>query len=108
MLLIVAWGPCEVDEGAVICPADINSDGFVGAADLVDLVLAWGACPGEQGSATSLEDELDAVGLDWEDWEEFLEHIEDENYRCWMHHYLTSPCGPFCPTGPDCPGSNPF
>ena len=51
-------GPCEEggggpqDEGgdgeseASACPADVDGDGAVGAADLTALLAAWGACAG--------------------------------------------------------------
>ncbi len=28
------------------CPADLNGDGAVAVGDLVELILAWGSCPG--------------------------------------------------------------
>jgi hypothetical protein len=37
-----------------------------------------------------------------------MQNIDDQNYRCWMYHYLTSPCGVLCPEPPDCPGSDPY
>ena len=88
---------------------DVDGSGTVDVGDLIAVVLNWGPCPGESGSVASLEDEVEGAGLDYpEDWDEFMDNIDDENYRCWMAHYLTSPCGPFCPEPPDCPGSNPF
>ncbi len=51
-------GPCEEggegppDQGgdgeseAPACPADVDGDGVVGAADLTSLLAAWGACAG--------------------------------------------------------------
>ena len=31
---------------ASACPADVNGDGVVSAADLAELLSAWGACAG--------------------------------------------------------------
>jgi hypothetical protein len=83
---------------------------MVDVGDLIVVILAWGVCPGASGSPPlSLASELEGALLDWpQDWDAFMQHIDDENYRCWMHHYLTSPCGALCPEPPDCPGSDPY
>ena len=61
-------GPCEEDDGtppdendngdseASECPADVDGDGAVGAADLTELLAAWVACAG-------CTTDLDADGL---------------------------------------------
>jgi hypothetical protein len=100
--VILAWGSSDPD-------ADVNGDDVVDVMDLVAVILAWGPCPGESGTVLSLAEELEGAALDWpEDWDAFMENIDDENYQCWMHHYLTSPCGVLCPDPPDCPDDDPY
>jgi hypothetical protein len=100
--LILAWGQSGGD-------ADVDGSGLVDVGDLIAVIIAWGPCPGESGSVLSLADELEGAALEWpEDWDAFMQNIDDQNYRCWMYHYLTSPCGVLCPEPPDCPGSDPY
>ena len=42
--MIAAWGDCD-DTGP--CPADINGSGDVNVIDLLEVIAAWGECPGD-------------------------------------------------------------
>ena len=41
----VPYRPYTDMPGTGPCPADLDDDGDVDAADLAELLLAWGACP---------------------------------------------------------------
>ena len=108
--LLNQWGDDPVG------PPDFNCDGEVDFSDLDELVTNWGNCPCHVGTEpTSLEDELDNVCLTMDDWDEFMDGMqngsaaEKENYLCWMLHYLEA-CSRCICTGPSpgCPHGDPF
>ena len=42
----MVWIEYRTQSGTCGCPSDVNEDGFVGFADLLDVVASWGACLG--------------------------------------------------------------
>jgi len=83
----------------------------VGSADLLILLANWNQCPGFGADPTpdGLADTLDDVGLDEDDWDDFLavsggtDEQQRSRYLCWMNVYLTQ-----CINCPPCSGSDPF
>ena len=93
---------------------DVNEDGSVNVLDLIAVLLAFGtACPcAIQPQGQSLEEELNEVGLTMDDWDDFMDIMqngtqeEKDNWHCWMLHYLQ--CHPTCSQAPNCPDRDPF
>ncbi len=101
--VINQWGICELE-----CTADIDRNCVVDVTDLVAVNTNWGPCPGSSSSAMasgSMLQTLVAAGLSPVDLVLFLTNIQNENYRCWMAHYLTS-CNPCL--GHSCSGPDPY
>jgi hypothetical protein len=81
---------------------------------LLILLDAWGECPCWFQPVQSLEDALAEAGLTMQDWEDYLDVLENgsasekETWTCWFEHHMTGGCHPFCTHDP-CPGtSDPF
>ncbi len=94
---------------------DYNCDGIVGTGDLIILLGAWGNCPGTAGAEPpSLQEAFEDACLDWpEDWnatKDALGTSEQDNYLCWLDHYLNHCSNCFCPHAgsTDCSGDDPF
>ncbi len=110
--LIVDVGAFEV-AGVASCPADLDADGEVGAADLAILLAAWGSCSSctadfdddgdvdaadlatlladwgcntstVSGVCQTLEDALDDVGLTLDDWDDFEDAIGTNDEECYL------------------------
>ncbi|MEE8153373.1 MAG: right-handed parallel beta-helix repeat-containing protein [Phycisphaerales bacterium] len=126
---IVDMGPYE----SVPCPWDLDGDCVVGAkdlmfllkfwddpygaADMLDLIAAWGPCPCDPDAIVlSLADELDDACLTQADWDEYEDVMTDpessqaekDNYQCWMEHYLNDCNKCFCIGASGCPDDDPF
>jgi hypothetical protein len=82
---------------------DVNDDGIVNVQDMVLVVLNWGVCPCNIVALNplSLAQELQEGGLTQDDWDDFLDNIDNENYRCWMGYHLVGGT-------PNCPGADPY
>jgi len=105
LTVLAAWGPVETC--AIV---DVDCDGEVGVTDLLAVLGNWNVCPEMPfSSPPSLSTELTNVGLDTDDWTDFLDVMshgteqEREEYLCWMNRYLSQ-----CINCPSCPGSDPF
>lgn len=108
--LLGAWG---TDPGG---PPDFDGDGDVDAFDLLDLLGAWGACPcvEEFEEPPTLQELFEDACLTWpDDWnatKDALGTSEQDNYLCWLDHYLNHCTNCFCPHGgsTECSGDDPF
>ncbi len=125
-----------VDMGAyesVPCPWDLNGDCVVGAmdltillanwdnpygaADLLDLLAAWGPCPCDPDAVVlSLAEELADACLSPADWDEYEDvmtsstssQADKDRYDCWMTHYMFHCNNCFCTHPSECPNPDPF
>ena len=83
---------------------------IVDCNDLFVLLAHWDCRVGNPYQAETLEQAVTNAGLTMNDWNEFvdvMENSEDEgekaNYNCWMKNYLSA-----CTTCPSCSGKDPF
>ena len=109
LIFLGNWGPCADCND---CPADFDGDCVVGVIDLLTLLSSWGPCQCNPGAeAPSIQEAVEDAGLTWpDDWLEFLDALggpEEENYYCWMDHYLDHCETPVC-TEALCPDNDPF
>jgi parallel beta-helix repeat protein len=98
--LIAEWGlECT--------PCDQTGGPGVDVVDFFALIAASGPCSSSATSGPpgpSLQEQIANVGLTWpDDWDAFVNvmrngtEAEQENYRCWMLHYLSGDClGALC------------
>ncbi len=87
-----------------------------GAADLIELLGAWGPCACAEGTTSaslqeSFEDACLAWPADWNATKNALGTSEQDNYLCWLDHYLNhcnNSC--FCTHSGDldCSGDDPY
>lgn len=59
-------GECTAD-GTIVYAGDVSGDGFVGVADLLQVIVSWGACPQKPEACSG---DLDVDG--WVDVADFL------------------------------------
>ncbi len=124
-----------VDMGAYendACPWDLDGDCIVGtldllillgrwndpfvSTDLIELLGTWGPCPCALPGVTvpSLQEAFEDACLDWpDDWNDVKDALgteDQDNYLCWLDHYLNHCSNCFCPHAGsvDCSGDDPF
>lgn len=110
LLVLSSWGTTGAPETLA---ADVDHDGMVGFGDLLTVLSAWGPCTSEAGSlcgsSLGLSDELSDMGLDMDDWSDYLNVLgngtsaEIDNWTCWFERYYTQ-----CVKCLPCPGIDPF
>lgn len=105
-ILLDKWGTTTNEIGAVLASPFDTVDVF----DLFVLLDDWNCRVGDMPAADTLEDVVTGAGLTMDDWDEFvdvMQNSEDEdekdNYLCWMKNYLTD-----CTFCPPCPDTDPF
>jgi hypothetical protein len=99
--VIVDWNCGTPFGGPPPCPGDVSGDLQTNVVDLTTVVTNWGVCCNILNPPASLHEELAEGGLTMADWNEFLEHVDDANYRCWMAYHLGGGL-------PNCPGPDPW
>ena len=113
--LLGNWGPCEMP-CPPFCPADFDYDCYVGVKDLLDLLGNWGPCPAFSVEPLSFEDMLTDACLTQENWNAFVAVMDDatasqednDNYLCWMEHYLYDCTKCICFGQSGCPSPDPY
>ncbi|TDI53466.1 MAG: hypothetical protein E2O95_02890 [Acidobacteria bacterium] len=123
---IVDMGAYEFIPLLVPWDCQTNPDGLVGINDFLDLLGQWAqlctscdfgvgapgvgvedflALLGHWTSTLTVEDVVEDAGLEYpDDWDDFVDIMTDEdpdeeaqqNWRCWMDHYLDCHTRPFC------------
>ena len=102
---------------AVGVPCDQTGGPGVGIQDFLAMFGSWGPCPCAPPAPTvpSLQEEIENAGLVWpDDWDAFVDVMvngtqgQQDNYLCWMKHYLGGNCHGLACIPPTCPGPDPF
>ncbi len=108
--LLGSWGSC------VGCAADLDCDGDVDPSDLILFLGNWGHCDcsDEPGTPPTLQEAFEDACLDWpDDWNDVKDALgteDQDNYLCWLDHYLNHCTNCFCPHAGsiDCSDDDPF